>query len=407
MIRLGIWVSHPIQYYAPWFRHLTGVADVEVFYGHRVSPTDQAEAGFGVEFEWDIPLLEGYPYRWLENIAPRPNVETFSGCDTPEIRSILKHEIFDAFLVFGWGNKSAVQTIQACRHLGIPIVMRGDSQLGTPRSLAKRVVKYLPYRWFLRRIDAHVYVGKNNHSYLSHYGVPESRLFFAPHFVDNNFFVHASSQAQNQGIPQQLRSTLGIEPQDFVFLFAGKMIPKKRPRDLLEAFKLCQDLGHPNRTMHLVCIGDGPLRPSLEQLAKPLGGKVHFIGFRNQSEMPAWYRAADALVLPSDGGETWGLVVNEAMACGLPAIVSDAAGCSPDLIDQGRTGFTFPLGSVESLAQRMVDLTRLVETNQASIRTNLAAKVNQYSIETATKGLELALRAITESTIANKEVAPA
>jgi glycosyltransferase involved in cell wall biosynthesis len=383
--RVGVLSSHPVQYYAPWFRHLASRFRVEVFFAHRQDARGQAEAGFGVEFDWDTPVLDGYPHRWLKNVAQYPSVSTFGGCDTPEIYDIVRRESFDAFIVFGWNRKSALQAIHACRRARVPVLMRGDSQLGTERSRAKRAAKYFPYRWLLPRLN-HLYVGERNRSYLRHYGVPESRLFFVPHFVDNEFFARRCYNSS------EVRHRLGIPAGAFVFLFVGKMIPKKRPADFLHAalrvMGSCADV-------HALLVGDGELRGELQRLAAPFDDRVHFAGFRNQSELPSFYRSANALVLPSDGGETWGLVVNEAAACGVPSVVSGAVGCAPDLIDEGLTGFTYPLGDVSALTERMLSLKELCEGHPALIGASLEKKMSRYSVEGATHGLEQALRAVT------------
>ncbi len=388
--RLGILSTHPIQYYVPWFRYLAKRLDLQVFYAHRQDATGQAKAGFGVEFDWDIPLLDGYSYQWLTNVARRPGLGSFSGLDTPELYRLIQKERFDAFLVFGWNHKSSLQAVRACWQTGVPVFMRGDSHLMTKRSLARSVIKYLPYRWFLPRLDAHLYVGARNKSYLQHYGVSDDRLFFTPHFVDNVFFAEASENSKRVGKTSEIRIAAGIPDDGFVFLFVGKMIPKKRTGDFVRACLRIFNLPKA-RNVHALLVGEGPLRESLEQLARAGAGRIHFVGFRNQSELPSFYAASDALVLPSDGAETWGLVVNEAFACGIPAVVSDTVGCTPDLIEEGRTGYTYPAGYVEELACRMLDLKAICERAPETIPHALAGKIARYSIERATEGLERAL----------------
>jgi glycosyltransferase involved in cell wall biosynthesis len=139
-------------------------------------------------------------------------------------------------------------------------------------------------------------------------------------------------------------------------------------------------------------VGDGPLRAELEDAANSAPGRIHFAGFQNQSRLPAFYAAADALVLPSDSSETWGLVVNEAFACGIPAVVSGAAGCAPDLIDEGRTGFTFPCGKTEALAEAMLRVLDL--RNDPNLPKYLAAKSEAHSVSAASRGIDRALAAI-------------
>jgi glycosyltransferase involved in cell wall biosynthesis len=391
---LGVLASHPIQYHSPWFRYLAQRLDLEVFYCHRQGVKGQANAGFGVEFDWDTPLLEGYTYRWLTNMASRPNVQTFNGCDTPAIDELIRRGDFDAFMVFGWNRKSALQAMRACWRDNIPILMRGDSQLTTSRSQVKTAVKYFPYRWFLPRLDAHLFVGERNRDYLLHYGVQRDQLVFAPHFVDNAYFSDSGRKAEIAGQTLDIRETLGIPRDAFVFTFVGKMLPRKRPADFIQACLKTFNLPEFSDS-HALLIGDGLLRTALEEMARPQEDRIHFAGFRNQTELPAFYKTSNILVLPSDGSETWGLVVNEAMACGIPCIVSDAVGCAPDLIDEELTGLSFPVGNVEMLACQMQAMKTACENNPIAIQRALLEKSVIYSMERATVGLEEALDAVT------------
>ena len=378
---LAVLVSHPIQYYSPWFRHLAGEVDLEVFYMYRQDGSGQAAAGFGVEFEWDTPLLDGYRYSWLNNVSRRPSLNSFGGCDTPEIYEILRRRRFDAVLVIGWNRKSAFQAISGCWRNRIPVIMRGDSQLTTARSRAKQVAKYMPYRLLLPRLT-HLYVGERNRDYLRHYGVPESQLFFSPHFIDDLFFRRSP---ETESAAAAIRREMGIPAHAFVFMFAGKMIDVKRPADFVLA---CRKLmGTPEgANVHVILVGDGHLRPYLENLAAPFEGRIHFAGFRNQAELPGYYCAADALVLPSST-ETWGLVVNEAAACSIPSIVSHTVGCAPDLIEEGITGYTYPFGDVDALTERMGSLMRVCRERSQTVRHALQVKTAVYSMKQATAGL--------------------
>jgi glycosyltransferase involved in cell wall biosynthesis len=392
-LRLGILATHPIQYQTPWFRHLARQLDLEVFFAHRQDAAGQSAAGFMVPFEWDVPLLEGYSHRWLRNVASRPSVAGFSGCNNPELAQIIASGGFDAFLLLGWNKKCFLQALAACRKQGVPILVRGDSHLATRRSLVKSAAKYLPYRWLMRRFDAHLFVGHRNRQYLRHYGAPDERLFFCPHFVDNEFFARQAAQAAVDGARARIRNELEIPAEGFVFLFVGKLLPRKRPADLIDA---CSNAlsASAGTGVYAVFVGDGPLREPLVQRASAIRDRVRFAGFRNQSELPAYYQAADALVLPSDGSETWGLVANEAMACGRPCLVSDATGCGADLIDDDKTGFRFPVGDADALAERMLALRARVRQNPEQVTAALAAKMHTYSPARATHGLIAALEAV-------------
>ncbi len=346
--KLGILATHPIQYYVPWYRALARHPEVNlcVFYCHRQTPQGQAEAGFGVPFDWDIPLFDGYEYQFVINKSRHPNVYTFFGCDTPEIMRIISNGFFDAFIVQGWYVLSFWQAMISCWQTRTPLLVRGDSQLLTHRNLAKRALKYLTYRWFIPRFDAYLVVGKRAKEYYLHYGVRPEKMFFVPHSVDNQFFISSRIALESQR--ESLRQSWGIPKDALVFLFVGKLIPKKRPFDFLKALEMA---GINVAGIFGLVVGDGPMRPKLEILSQHANLPVSFTGFLNQKEMPKAYAASDVLVLPSDARETWGLVVNEAFASGLPAIVSDKVGCVPDLILPGQTGEVFPCGNTEKLAE--------------------------------------------------------
>lgn len=342
-LKLGVLASHPIQYQAPLFRELAHLCDLHVFFGHKQNAQAQADAGFGVAFEWDVDLLSGYAHTFLENVAKDPDIGAFLGCDTPHITEQIRSGEFDAFLVTGWHLKAYWQAVRACHRQGVPVMVRGDSQLGTPRSWLKQTVKKLLYPWVINQFDACLYVGQRNREYLEYYGARASRLFFAPHCVDTLGFSEAAGAADRT----EVRLSWGLKPQDHAVLFAGKLLARKRPEDLVRAAAQLVQQGLP---IVLVWAGDGPDRQSLLELGTQLHVPMLWLGFCNQSQLPAIYRAADVLALPSEGSETWGLVVNEAIACGTPCVVSDACGCAPDMVVPGITGEIYEVGQVAALA---------------------------------------------------------
>ena len=379
--RLGILASHPIQYQAPLFRALAARLDLEVFFAHRQTPEQQASAGFGTAFEWDVDLLDGYASRFLANRAARPGVDRFLGTDTPGIADIVRAGRFDGFLVTGWHLRACWQAIFACRRSGTPVMVRGDSHLLTLRSPLKRLVKQGLHRWLVRQFDACLYVGERNRAYLAHYGAPANRLFFAPHFVDNAWFqARARAAARDRAA---LRAQLGIPRDERVILFAGRLVPFKRVADIIRATTLVA--ARPGAGVRLVIAGAGPLQADLEQLAAATRAPVLFAGFRNQTELPGFYDLADLLVLSSTGSETWGLVVNEAMACGTPAVVADSVGCAPDLIEDGLTGAVFETGDPRALAAAIE--TMLGRKHEPAVQRALADVVARYSVDSACAGI--------------------
>jgi glycosyltransferase involved in cell wall biosynthesis len=377
--KLGIVTSHPIQYHAHWFRELAKqpAIDLEIFYCHRATPQEQAAAGFGVEFDWDVSLLDGYHHRFLDNIAAHPRVSGFNGLDTPEIKSVISEERFDAVIINGWHYKSAWQAIRACWRTGTPVMVRSDSHLHTERHPVRLAVKWPFYRWFIPKLDACLATGQWSKEYFLHYGARQDRIFIVPHVIDTDYFSHESRRLWPER--SKLRAKWNLRDDHVVFLFAGKFIQKKRPMDFVRAVAEAAASG---ASISGLMVGDGPLRELCEEFVAINKAPVKFAGFLNQTEITAAYVAADALVLPSDGAETWGLVVNEAMACGLPCLVSDRVGCGPDMIVPNETGATFRMGDSGGIANMLVLLAsgrrRLCEMGRLA-----REKSQQYSTKSA------------------------
>lgn len=379
-LRLGVLASHPIQYQSPIFRELAGRCELQVFYAHRQSPRGQADAGFGVAFEWDVDLLSGFPHRFLANRARQPGTDRFLGCDTPEIAAAIASGGFDAFLVMGWNLKSYWQAVRACHRAGVPVMVRGDSQRATQHGVLKRLAKEISHRWLLRQFDGWLYVGQRNRQYLLHYGADPQRMFFAPHSVDVPAFRHAARAADRAA----LRGSHGLAEGEQVILFAGKLLARKRPADLVEAAGRLRAGG---RRAMLMWVGDGPERDALAVLGRQRNVPMVFLGFRNQSALAQVYRMADVLALPSDGTETWGLVVNEALACGTPCVVSDACGCAPDLVLPGTSGAVFAQGNVDALASALDHV-----LSQPVDAAAISALCNSYSPSATAEGIVEAAR---------------
>jgi glycosyltransferase involved in cell wall biosynthesis len=373
-LRIGVLISHPIQYWAPIFRELDKLCDLSVYFAHRQTADQQARAGFGVPFEWDVDILSGYRSEFLTNVSRNPSSDHFWGCNTPDVAARIAQGRFDAFIVPGWALWSYWQAAQACRRSNVPILVRGDSQLASQRQGLRRVAKGMIFPYVLRRFDGFLYVGQRNREYLLHYGVPEQRLFFSPHCVDNDAFRLGSEAARRSSEPLQRRKSRRV-------LFVGKLIPRKRPMDVLQAAKLLRDRG---TDIDLTFVGSGELGEELASFARSAGLAVAGRGFVNQSALPAIYAQADVIVLPSSEAETWGLVVNEAMACGVPAVVSDVVGCAPDLIEPGVTGEVFPCGDVTALARA---IEAVLHADRDEQRRLVARRIATYSPAAAAQGV--------------------
>ena len=392
--KLAIFATHPIQYQVPWYRELerSGQVDLSVYFGMIPGAHVQGE-GFDVPFEWDIPLLEGYRWQQLRNSRPDPRLDRFLGSSTPDVgREMCQaNGRPDVAIVTGWHALPMFQALVACRRRRIPCLVRGESNALRERPLAARLF----HRLILSQFRGFLTIGKSNSAFYSAYGIPTERMFSVPYFVENARFRRQADEARP--LRNDLRRKWQIPEDAVCFVFAGKFQSKKRPLDLLRAMSLLQGNPETRGKAHLLMAGTGRLMEESRAFASAQDLPVTFAGFLNQTEITDAYTAADCSVLPSDTGETWGLVVNEAMACGLPALVSDQVGCREDLILEGRTGWSHPCGNVELLADRMKDIARkslpeLRESGRAA-----QEHIEHYSPTVAARGTLEAVSAITAS----------
>jgi len=377
--RAAFLMTHPTQYHAPWFRALAARPEISIHVYYGVQPSAELQGkDFGLQFEWDTPLLEGYSHSFLTSVVPHRGWQ-FSDIDTPELGEIIPRREFDAWIINGWSFKSEWQAIRACWKAHMPMLIRGDSTLLDPRPVHTRIAKRLLLGKWIPRFNRYLTVGKLNEKFYESYGADPNRFVPVRHFVDNESF--ASRARHERTRRAELRGAWGIDESAVVFLFAGKLMQKKKPVDAVRALAR---LNGRQRNAHLLIAGEGELREECSAAAAKLGVRVSFAGFLNQSRMPEAYAAADVLVLPSAYQETWGLVVNEAMAAGLPAIVSDRVGCAPDLIIPGETGEVFPAGDIDAFASKMqkyVDSPEEIRRQGA----RAAEHISGYSLEAATE----------------------
>ena len=251
----------------------------------------------------------------------------------------------------------------------------------------------IAYPVFLRLFDAALYVGKRSRDYWTHYRYPASRLFFSPHGVDTEWFAMRATKAGRV----EIRARLGLTENARAALFAGKLVSFKRPLDLISAVARLKSEGH---ELTILVAGAGPLENEMVAAAGGAGVSLHMLGFCNQTQMPAVYAAADVLVLPSDSSETWGLVANEALACGRPVVLSDGVGAAPDLAQDNKAGRAFPVGDIPALAAALHDVMKTPPSPRM-----IAAKSDAYSIAAAADGIEAGL-AETQRAQANRRVLP-
>ncbi len=343
--RLAVVSTHPIQYYSPIFRALAESAEIDlrVFYTWSQAATNGIfDPGFGKQVDWDIPLLDGYAFQFVQNIASRPGLEHFRGLHTPSLAREIEAWGADALLVYTWNS---LAHLNALRHFKgrLPVLFRGDSTLIDRRPWWLKISRWVCLRWVYSHVDVAIAVGTHNRQYFRWCGLSADRIAIAPHSVDTVRF--GADAARHDARASQWRQELGIDSGAIVMVYAGKFQPKKNPHLLLDAFAALAG------SAHLVFVGNGELENELRAKALRIRcDRVHFLPFQNQTLMPAVYRMGDVFVLPSQGPEeTWGLAINEAMASGRPVIASTKVGGACDLIKEEETGWVFESGNREAL----------------------------------------------------------
>jgi glycosyltransferase involved in cell wall biosynthesis len=371
---LAVITTHPIQYQVPIWQALaaSGRLPFEVWYLTDFGTRPDLDK----TFQWDIPTLSGYPYRIL-NDAEGVNPTNFWSCRLREpLRRRLSSMQANAVWIQGWQVAGYWQVVQEARAAGVSVWLRAESNDLRPVPHWKRPIKHAALMYLFSQVDRFLYIGAANRRLYESFGVPQSKLVPALYAVDNARF--ASQAAAIRGHRDALRRQWGIDHDAFCVLFCGKFIPKKRPFDLIRAAMELRTNGRmPN--IHLLFAGTGELGEKLRGatdvvfdaesrrvnfesgIARP---PASFAGFLNQIEISRAYVAADCLVLPSDHGETWGLVVNEALASGLPCIVSDACGCAEDMIARE---WVFRMGDIMSLADRLMTLCQMKNKFSAGV----------------------------------------
>lgn len=388
---LAVIETHPVQYHAPVYRALQQVLNVPVtaVYGSDFSIAGYRDAGFGTSFAWDTNLLAGYQSVFLSRVADG-GAATADTVTTDGMREALARIKPAAVLIVGYSPRfHRVAWMEGLR-TGAPLLFRGEANdAARERSWWRARAREIALRMAYGRCSRVLYIGEAARQHYRRMGVADDRLVFSPYCVDDTTFAWGALSRSELRAPA--REELQLRDDDVLILFSGKLIEQKAPQLVIEAVRLL----HPDDRAGVVVgfLGDGPLRPSLDELAAASPRvAIRQIGFRNQREISRYYHAADLFVLPSRA-ETWGLVVNEALLHGVPAIVSDRVGSGLDLVEPGVTGEVCETGSAESLAAAIVRAAALV--GKPDVRDRCQERVKRYSVRAAAEGVAAAYRVAT------------
>lgn len=382
--------THPIQYQAPIYRLLQQDFDIPttVIYGSDFSLVGYQDREFGHNFAWDTNLLDGYESIFLSSVKNGGSASDH-GVSASGLEKHIKHVSPKVILLLGYRLRFDLRAFHIVRKMNYPMLFRAETtDHAQKRSYVKTMVRDHFLRWFYGHFDKLLYIGKNSLKHYQRLGCLDTKLEFSPYGVDTSVFELSCTQGEI--LRKTLRSSLGISDDRIVLIFSGKLVPRKGPDLLIQAVKqLPVEL---RRKTVLLFLGDGELRPDLEKMVVELPDvPAHFVGFQNQRHLTSFYHAADLLVMPSRINETWGLVVNEALHHGVPCVVSNNVGCTPDLIEPGITGEIFEGNSVISLVGALQRAYKLI--SKSEVKLNCQRSISSYSLEAAAKGIAEAYKA--------------
>ena len=367
--------TRPVQYMAPLLRRMANhpAFDVQVLYCTLWGAKAVYDPEFDAEIQWDVPLLDGYSWRHVRNRGS--GAESFFGLFNPDLWNLIRGGNFDAVLCFtGYRCATFWIALLAAKLSKIAFLFGTDATTTAPRDghAWKIILKKILWPRLFRLADQVIVPSSGSLDLMISLGIPSERITITPYSVDNDWWIQQSSRVDRDAT----RALWGASPNHTVILFCAKLQPWKRPVDLLRAFAKADV-----QNALLLFAGKGPLQPQLESEAAALGvaSRVHFLGFVNQSQLPAVYTSADLMVLPSEY-DAFGVVVNEAMCCGCPVAASDRVGAAHDLIAPVAPQLVFPCGDVDTLAgilkDALADRTRL-----ESVAATALAHIRSWSPE--------------------------
>jgi glycosyltransferase involved in cell wall biosynthesis len=388
VFRVAFINTHPIQYFAPMYNYLTRSGlEVTALYLSDFSIRGGHDRGFDRAITWDIDLLAGYHHQFMGRAATRREIGGFFSMIAPELWSAIRHGGFDAVVIHGHNLAAHHVALAASIVSCTPVFARAETHLGLTRTAWRQKLRTPLLKAWYHAFDGFLAIGSGNARYYEAMGVPQSKIFSMPYTVDNERFIASAASTRDLAVRAETRAKLGLSGDSPAILYAAKFDRRKRPDDLIEAFRRLQVGGV---DAQLVMVGSGDLEARLRSLVEDSEIRnVTFPGFFNQSELPKIYAACDVFVLPSEN-EPWGLAVNEAMCAGLPIVLSVEIGCAEDLVTNGVNGASFSAGDVDQLAAALrpllIDPDYRARAGQASLE-----RIRHWGYRECADGLRTAI----------------
>jgi len=355
--------SHPISYFSDLYKFLSNYdINFQVWYC----------SDYGVKKHYDVQfksyrkikgLLEGFNYKFLTNLnkSSRAKEKIFDTINPSIFKELSLLKKGDLIICHGWSRLTMLIVILFSKFYKLKVGLRSETPINQEKTHKglKKYLRNLFLKLIFSKIDYFFYIGTNNKKFYKSFDIEDSKLIFLPYSV-NPLNVQQKSYSKTNKI-----------------LFCGKLIEKKRPIDLLKAFSLLN-----NKSYRLIYAGSGKLERELIKLSKKLkiNDKVIFKGLLTREELDDLYSSVDLLVLPSGYGETWGLVVNEALEYGLPIVVSDIVGCSIDLCN--KNGIIFEMGSIDQLSNSIKKIINYNMEEYSKLRSRSLELKNKFSFYT-------------------------
>ena len=359
--RFTVVVSHPIQYYTPFYRALAAKSGMEVhaIFASRIGLENMLDPDMGVEMAWNMDLLGGYSHEFLPEADAIKDTQ-FRSVNNPSVWAALDRNKPDIVLLHGYNQLTSLRTLIWCGRHRVPALMIADSSSHDNTPIWARRAKRLVLPHLLSQFRAFLTTGDANERYYASFGVGRERMFRTPIMLDEAFWEHRRNRAAERA---RWRSTLGLQENDLAILFVGKLVPRKRPHDLLAAIEKLGRRGSLARQPRLLFAGNGVLLEELKAIAAAQCLPATFLGFVNVDELPGIYCAVDVLAHPAER-EPYGVILIEAAVMGLPLVLSDRiGGIGPASIARpNENALIYTCGDVEGLAAALARLASEPET---------------------------------------------